>query len=513
MTPPTASAPPTFASLGLMALRATGAEPGAETAVLGLTVDSREVRDGWLFVAVPGTRLDGADFIQYAVRQGAAGVIATPEGAAKGAADLGRALPVPVFLTETPRAELARLAALVHPGQPETLAAVTGTNGKTSVAHFLQAIWAMSDVRAAALGTIGVTGEGFARPLAHTTPDPVTLHTVLSELAEAGCTHAVMEASSHGLAQNRVDGVRLSAAGFTNITRDHLDYHADFADYLAAKTRLFTEVLPVGGTAVIHLDDPAGPGIALAAADGGRRVIRVGSGPDADLRLIHQALDADGQRITVVFEGVAHDFRLPLIGAFQAENALVAAALAIGTGTAPTDVWAALPCLRGVRGRMERVARRACGAQVIVDYSHTPGALETALAAVRPHCAGRLVVVGGAGGDRDPGKRPMMGRAMAEGADIVIVTDDNPRSEDPALIRKAVLAGAREAIEIGDRAEAILAGVDMLEEAGDCLLIAGKGHETGQEVAGQIHPFDDAEQARAAVAALDGPDAQPGGAP
>ena len=492
----------TLEELGITRLCHAGRAPDPETEVTGITVDSREVKAGFVFVAIPGTRLDGADFAQYAVRQGAVAVIATKDGVKRAKATMGGLLKVPFLICRNPRAELARLAALWYGTQPETMVAVTGTNGKTSVAQFVQQIWRADGRAAAALGTTGVIGEGFEEPLSMTTPEPLTLHALLARLAEKGCTHASMEASSHGLAQHRLDGVRLAAAALTNITRDHMDYHADHDAYVAAKLRLFDELLPPDGVAVLNGDDAAFPLARVAAA--GREIITVGRSAEAALRLTGASFRRYGQDITVGWKGEEHKISLSLIGDFQAQNVLSAAALALATGTSAEAVFAALPKLTGVRGRMERAAIRENGAAIYVDYAHTPDALATAIDALRPHCQGRLIVVFGAGGDRDPGKRVMMGMAVAKRADSAIVTDDNPRSEDPAAIRKAVLAGCPEADEIGDRTAAILAGIDALKAPGDCLLIAGKGHEQGQEVAGKVLPFDDVEQARAAVTALDG---------
>ncbi len=500
---------PTLESLGLTRLAHEGPEPVARATVAGIAVDSREVRPGFVFVAIPGHVRDGASFAQYAIRQGAAAVLATAQGIETARADIGE-LPVPFFLTEHPRAELARLAATFYGRQPATMVAVTGTNGKTSVAQFTRQIWAALGFRAAALGTTGVAGEGFDEPLAITTPEPVALHALLARLADKGCTHAAMEASSHGLAQHRLDGVLPKAAAFTNISRDHLDYHPDFASYLAAKMRLFAELLPPGGTAVLNAGDPASVAARQICVDRGIEVLAVGHGADVALRLTETRFHADGQEIAFSWRGATHRADLALIGGFQAENVLVAAGLAIATGAEPEAVFAALPRLEGVRGRMQRAATRANGAPIYVDYAHTPAALSSAIEALRPHVPGRLVVVFGAGGDRDPGKRPLMGAAVAELADAAIVTDDNPRSEEPAAIRAAVRAGAPLAEDIGDRAAAILAGVEALKEPGDCLLIAGKGHEQGQEAAGRVLPFDDVEQARAAVIALDAVDQEYG---
>uniref|UniRef100_UPI0039B86438 UDP-N-acetylmuramoyl-L-alanyl-D-glutamate--2, 6-diaminopimelate ligase n=1 Tax=Albidovulum sp. TaxID=1872424 RepID=UPI0039B86438 len=400
------------------------------------------------------------------------------------------------------RQVLAYTAALWFGRQPETVVAVTGTSGKTSVATFTRQIWQALGHRAANLGTMGVLGD-FTAPLAHTTPEPITLHRVLRDMAEAGVTHAAMEASSHGLDQGRLDGVRLKAAAFTNFSQDHLDYHASFDEYFAAKAGLFSRVLPEEGTAVINIDDPRGREVLTIARSRGQRIMTVGHDPAADLRIAAQRFDATGQDLRFTQGGRPHLVRLALIGGFQAENVLAAAGLAMAAGDAPEAVIAALPGLTTVRGRMELAAKRDNGATVFVDYSHKPGALASALQSLRPHVLGRIVVVFGAGGDRDRLKRPLMGEVAAKHADVVFVTDDNPRSEDPAAIRAEVMAGCPEATEVGDRAEAILRGVDALGP-GDALLIAGKGHETGQIVGNDIYPFDDAEQASVAVAALEG---------
>jgi UDP-N-acetylmuramoyl-L-alanyl-D-glutamate--2,6-diaminopimelate ligase len=486
-----------------MELAASGPAPDPEAPVRGLAVDSRNVREGYLFVAIPGTKLDGADFAQYAVRQGALAIIATVAGLRTIRASLG-SLPVTVFTADDPRAVLALMAARYYGAQPRVMVAVTGTNGKTSTAHFLRQIWASAGLAAAAFGTTGVEGEGFEEPLSHTTPEPIALHGLLARLAAKGCTHAAMEASSHGLAQHRLDGVRLSAAALTNITRDHMDYHATHEDYVVAKQRLFSEILPPAGVAVLNADDPVFERIRDVVTGRGIQVISVGHEADADLGIIAIRCHARGQEVRLRWDGSEHVVELGLVGAFQASNVALAAGLAIATGIESEKVIAALPVLTGVRGRMELVARRANGASIFVDYAHTPDALATAVDALRPHCEGELVVVFGAGGDRDPGKRPLMGASVAARADVAIVTDDNPRSEAPEAIRTAVLAACPKGVQIGGRAAAILAGVDSLKAAGDCLLIAGKGHEQGQEVKGRVLPFDDADQARASVGALDG---------
>ncbi len=491
-----------FAALGLAEGLVLGPRPDPAALVTGLCVDSRATRPGFLFAALPGTRMDGADFAPFALRMGASAVLCTLDGALRAAAQAG-GFPVPFVIDEDPRRRLAQVAARFFGRQPQVLAAVTGTNGKTSVASFCRQIWAAQGLPAVSVGTVGVEGAVEA-PLSHTTPDPLELHALLARLAEAGVSHAAMEASSHGLAQRRVDGARLAAGALTNVTRDHMDYHRDHADYAAAKLGLFARVLPPGAAAVVNADDPLAPVVANIARERGLRLLAVGAAAGADgLRLAGADLHPRGQTLRVDWAGRTRAIALDLIGGFQGHNALVAAGLAIGAGAEAEAALAALPGLVAVRGRMERVATRANGAEVFVDYAHTPDALAAALAALRAHTPGRLVVVFGAGGDRDPGKRPLMGAAAAAGADAAIVTDDNPRSEDPAAIRAAIRAACPEAEDVGDRAEAILRGVDALGP-GDRLLIAGKGHETGQTAAGATRPHDDAEAARAAVAALDG---------
>ncbi len=491
-------------SLAALGLRAQG---GREASVTGLSVDSRAVKDGHLFAALPGTQMHGAEFIQYALRMGAAAVLTDADGA-RIAADELAASDVALIVAEDPRQALAQTASIWFGPHPHTVVAVTGTNGKTSVASFARQIWVELGREAVNLGTTGVEGV-WTHPLRHTTPEPITLHRVLAEAAQAGVTHVAMEASSHGLEQRRLDGVLLAAAGFTNFTQDHLDYHDSFAAYFDAKMGLFRRILSEDGVAVVNLDDPRGPEVAAIAAARGQEVIGVGRAPDASLRLRAQRFDATGQELRFDWNDRTFMTRLDLIGGFQADNALLAAGLCIAAGEDADTVFATLPHLSTVRGRMQLAATRANGAAVFVDYAHTPAAIATALAAMRPHVMGRIVAVVGAGGDRDSAKRPLMGAAAAEHADQVIVTDDNPRSEDPAAIRAAVLAGARQVSgelylsEVGDRAEAILRGVDALGP-GDALLICGKGHETGQTVGDDVLPFDDVEQASVAVAALEG---------
>jgi UDP-N-acetylmuramoyl-L-alanyl-D-glutamate--2,6-diaminopimelate ligase len=477
------------------------ARAGRDPALSGLTADSRQVRPGMLFAALPGTATHGARFIPAVLDQGAAAVLTDAEGA-RMAAEVLADSDVALVVAEDPRAALACAAALWFGAQPETVVAVTGTNGKTSVATFTRQIWAALGREAINIGTTGIEGAWTA-PSGHTTPDPVTLQKLLAAAAQGGVTHAAMEASSHGIDQRRLDGVRLKAAGFTNLTQDHLDYHGTMEAYFAAKAQLFTRLLPEDGVAVINLDGAMGSEMAELALGRGLRVLTVGKGQGADLQIAATRPDATGQEVRYLWQGRAFQTRLGLIGAFQAENVAVAAGLAIAAGEAPEAVLGVLPRLTGVRGRMQLAATRKNGAAVYVDYAHTPDAIETALRALRPHVMGRIVIVFGAGGDRDRSKRPLMGAAARKFADVLYVTDDNPRTEDPAAIRAAILAACPEAHEVGDRAEAILRAVDALQP-GDALLIAGKGHESGQIVGTDVYPFDDVEQASVAVAALDG---------
>ncbi|MFV0386960.1 UDP-N-acetylmuramoyl-L-alanyl-D-glutamate--2,6-diaminopimelate ligase [Paracoccus sp. (in: a-proteobacteria)] len=478
------------------------AKDGRDPGITGISVDSRMVKPGHLFAALPGTAMHGAEFIPYALRMDAVAVL-TDRAGAEMAADALAAWDGAIAVAEDPRAALAGAASLWFERQPDHVVAVTGTSGKTSVANFTRQIWQALGHKAISLGTMGVEGDFQAR-LAHTTPEPVTLHRVLSEAAEAGVTYAAMEASSHGLVQRRLDGVRVEAGAFTNFSQDHLDYHAGFDEYFAAKALLFNRILEDGEAAVINIDSERGRQMADIATDRGLALTTIGTHKDAMLRILGQRYDSTGQDLRFSVMGQAHMVRLALIGGFQAENVLAAMGLVMATGDSAEHVIQVMPDLHTVRGRMQLVAQRDNGATVFVDYAHKPGALIAALQSLRPHVMGRVVVVMGAGGDRDRGKRPLMGEATRQFADVVIVTDDNPRTEDPAAIRAAVMQGAGpDATEIGDRAEAILRGVDALQ-AGDALLIAGKGHETGQIVGQDVYPFDDAEQASVAVAALDG---------
>lgn len=454
---------------------------GEATEIVGLTADSREVRPGFLFAALPGTKLDGARFIPQAIAQGASAILVET------GADV--AVDVPVVADHNPRRRLALMAARFYGKQPRIVAAVTGTNGKTSIVTFLRHIWAALGLEAASLGTVGIVSAKGERDLGATTPDPVTLQAALAKLADEGVTHLAMEASSHGLAQHRLDGVKVVAAAFTNITRDHLDYHKDFEDYAYAKLRLFGEVMGPGGVAVLNADAAYFAEFEAVSWARGHHVISVGR-KGRGICLVAARPTTRGQTLDIIHDGRNYAIDLPLIGGFQASNALVAAGLAIGCGAPADKVFAALETIRGAKGRLEEVAHLPNGASVYIDYAHTPDALVNLLEAIRPHTERKLVVVFGCGGDRDPGKRPQMGEAATRLADIVYVTDDNPRSEEAAAIRAAIMATAPGAIEIGDRGRAIETAMRGLS-AGDVLVVAGKGHETGQIVGGRVIPFSD----------------------
>ena len=467
--------------------------------ITGITADSRLVRPGALFVALSGSKADGRSFAADAVTRGAAAVL-TDAGSA---AALAQELAVPVFGDANPRRRLALMAARFHGAQPKTVAAVTGTNGKTSTASFTRQIWAEAGHRAASIGTLGVEGPDGLIPGAMTTPDPVVLHSILADLARDKIDHAVMEASSHGLDQYRLDGVRITAGAFTNLTQDHLDYHGTMAAYLEAKLRLFEHVLAPGGIAVLNADIPEYPTLAAASREAGHPILDFGTEARALCLVARRPGPAD-QVLELDVLGRRRSVELPLVGSFQAMNALAALGLAIATDVPADTAIEALTKLSVVRGRVEKVVELANGATVFVDYAHTPDGLDKVLTALRPHATNRLVCVFGAGGDRDPTKRPKMGAIVAELADIAIVTDDNPRSENPAAIRAAVRAASPAAQDIGDRALAIETAMRDLA-AGDVLVIAGKGHEQGQTIAGVVHPFDDATVARAVAAKLETP--------
>lgn len=465
---------------------------GPDPEITGLTADSRSVGPGYLFAALPGAKTDGARFIGDAVKKGAAAVLAArgvkvPEGVA-------------LIESENPRRDFALLAAKFFMRQPRTIVAVTGTNGKTSSAHFAQQIWESLGHKAVSLGTIGVRGCGMDRDGSLTTPDPAALHEELARLADAGVTHLAMEASSHGLSQFRIDGVKIRAAAFTNITRDHLDYHGDMADYFSSKMRLFSEVLPPGGTAVLNADIPEYDELKELCAQRGLKIMGYGE-KGGDIKLLRRAPRPGGQDLLIEAGGAQFDIVLPLVGSFMAMNALCALGLIMACGASAEEAVGAMAGLKGAPGRLQIVEGHPSGAAIYVDYAHTPDALENILRALRPHTKGKLFCIIGCGGDRDPGKRHIMGKIADDMADIAIITDDNPRSEDPAKIRAAMMAGTRRAREIGGRREAVRAAVRDLEE-GDVLVIAGKGHEQGQIIGSRVEPFDDVSEARKAIAQL-----------
>jgi UDP-N-acetylmuramoyl-L-alanyl-D-glutamate--2,6-diaminopimelate ligase len=462
--------------------------------ITGVTADSRKVGPGVLFAALPGTKIDGASFIPAAITAGAAAILA-PSSL--------QGLPVPVVASDDVRRAYALAAGAFWGHQPTVCVAVTGTNGKTSVATFCRQIFQRLGHRSASMGTLGVTisdpvtGDQQITPPGLTTPDAADVAELMAKVAAMGVTHMALEASSHGIDQRRLDGVQLKAAGFLNLTQDHLDYHGDMVRYGRAKMRLFETLLPRGGTAVLNADSDGFEGFAAAAVMAGQTVLSVGE-QGQGLRLVERTLLPNGQRLTVRAGGQDHIVNLPLAGAFQAANALAAAGLCIAAGEDVAATLAALEHLKGAAGRLQLVGSKASGGEVYVDYAHTPDGLQTVLEALRPHTSGRLIVVFGAGGDRDRTKRPLMGEIATRLADVAIVTDDNPRSEEPASIRAAILAAAPGALEVGDRHLAIQQAIGLLGQ-GDVLVIAGKGHEQGQTIAGVVHPFDDVAEAAAAL--------------
>lgn len=467
-----------------------------EVDIVGITADSRQVKPGFLFAAMHGAAHDGRQFIPQALQHGAAAILtdSLPEGAS---------VPnVPVLYSSNPRHSLAMIASRFYELQPRYVAAVTGTDGKTSVAHFYQQLWRLMGKSAASIGTLGVVAPENVpeHPALNTTPDPVLLHATLKTLANHGVQHVALEASSHGIHQHRLDGVHIRVAGFTNLTRDHLDYHGTEEAYFHAKQGLFTDVMQGGGVAVLNGDDPHAEALENASKATGHKVMRYGKA-GRELKLLSIIPHATGQQVAVEICGETVSLDIPLIGAFQVMNVLCASGMVIAEGADIKDVVAAIPLLHGVPGRMERVTVHASGAPVFVDYAHTPAGLQSVLSHIRPHVEKRLVVVFGCGGNRDRGKRPLMGKIAAEYADIVFVTDDNPRTENPALVRKDVMQGCPGAAEIPGRMEAITAAVRILQ-AGDALVIAGKGHEKIQIIGDKTHPFDDAEVARSAVRLL-----------
>ncbi|MEM9331816.1 MAG: UDP-N-acetylmuramoyl-L-alanyl-D-glutamate--2,6-diaminopimelate ligase [Pseudomonadota bacterium] len=458
--------------------------------VAGLASNTTDVKPGYLFFGLPGTNVDGATFVSEAEKSGACAAVVSV------GSDVGPA-EIPVFRSEMPRYVLAKAAAAFYGKQPETIAAVTGTAGKTSVANFVRQIWESEGIMAASLGTTGVEAPGMNTYGNLTTPDPIYLHALLSDLSDAGVTHVAMEASSHGLDQSRLDGVALSVAGFTNLGRDHLDYHSDMKEYLEAKLLLFTQRLPQNSPAIIFADDAYSEEVIARTREAGRTVLTVGREGDyiALKKVEHHQFN---QVVELMFAEKLYRIEFPLAGDFQIANALVAAGMAISTGANPETVFKTLEGLKGASGRLELVGKTSDGAPAYVDYAHKPEALENVLKSLRPFASGRLILVFGCGGDRDKGKRPIMGEIADRLADIVIVTDDNPRTEDPSTIRAEILAACESGIEIGDRAEAIQNACGMLQ-VGDCLVVAGKGHEPGQIVGSEVLPFSDHEVLRAAI--------------
>ncbi len=476
--------------------------PGTEinhNEIVGLTCDSRRVEPGYLFAALPGSRVDGRAYISEAVKRGAAAVLAPPGTRhSDGSNDLSDH-DVTLIIDDNPRRRFSQMAARFFNLQPRTVALVTGTNGKTSVVSFLRQIWTEAGHGAASLGTLGLVAPGRMQEGELTTPDPVTLHKILRDLARDGVERLALEASSQGLDQYRLDGVDVSAAAFTNLSRDHLDYHGTMEDYLESKKRLFVEVMKPGGVAVLNADEDWFEALSQTAGIRRQRVVSFGR-QGGDIRLESIRALSEGQKLELTVMGVAHGIVLPLMGGFQAQNALCALGLALACGEDAASAVRALEKLEGAPGRMQKVASLERGGSVYVDYAHTPAALAAALSTLRPHAeageVGRLHLVFGCGGDRDKGKRPEMGRIAHDLADAVIVTDDNPRGENPQDIRRQVLGACAGALEIGDRAEAIGKAVSDMDP-GDILIITGKGVERGQIVGDEVHPFNDVEVARA----------------
>lgn len=477
----------------LGALFSAGVPTGsADVEITGLTADSRKVKPGYLFAALAGVAAHGRDFVAQAKANGAVAVLS--------AGDLGSDPGVAHVVSNNPRRAFALAASAFYPARPEVLVAVTGTNGKSSTVDFLRQIWSHIGRNAASLGTLGAITDKEVLDMGHTTADPVALHWMLQHLSASGVTHAAMEVSSHGLEQHRADGLTFGAGAFTNLTQDHLDYHVDMASYRAAKMKLWALVKD-RGVAVINADAAEGEAFERGAQERGLELLLCGwrAPRDRALKIVEIQPRPNAQTMTLCWNGRDYrDIDLPLIGEFQAINAVTAATLALSLGDAPEAVFAAMQTLKPVKGRMEHVGQSKTGGHVFVDYAHTPDGLDVLLRAARPHAPGRIIAVFGCGGDRDTDKRPKMGAIAARQADVVIVTDDNPRSEEPGEIRKQILAAAPGALEIGDRAQAIKEAVSMLK-AGDALMIAGKGHETGQIIKGVTHPFSDQDVARAAL--------------
>jgi len=465
------------------------ADVDSDSEVTGFAIDHRKVARGSVFGAFKGTVFNGEDFIGEAVSRGAVAVIARPEAAVER---------VPHLSDAEPRRLFAELAAKFYAPYPETVVAVTGTNGKTSTVEMTRQIWRMSGHRSASIGTLGVTTSDDQVKTGLTTPDIVTFLSNMAGLKRMGTSHVAYEASSHGIDQHRAEGVPLAAAAFTNFSRDHLDYHGTMKEYFEAKMRLFERLLPAGKPAVIWTDDPKADEVSERARAAGHELLTVGRKGET-IRLIEQTPTALGQTLMLEHGGKTHRLALPLIGAYQAANVLTAAGLVLATGGEWEATFSAMQRVAPVRGRLERAVISRAGVPVYIDYAHTPDALEAAIAALRPHVEGRLITVFGAGGDRDQGKRPEMGAVASRMSDVVIVTDDNPRSEDPAAIRSAIMAGSSGATEVAGRREAIAEAIRIAQPA-DIVLVAGKGHETGQIIGDRVLPFDDALVARECAA-------------
>jgi len=461
---------------------------GLDTDITAISSDSRQVKNGTLFAALPGFTADGRDYIEQAIANGASAILSTP-----GLPDM----PVPFVAHDNPRLFYSRLASRLYSGQPKTLVAMTGTNGKSSTVEFLRQIWVHAGHQGACFGTLGIQSPTGYQPLTHTTPDAVALHKTLSDLDRDGVTHVGMEASSHGLKQYRLDSVRISAAGFSNLTQDHFDYHPDVGDYFSAKARLFMELTPKDAPVVINVNDIYGQKLAQMCRERGQKVLRVGWSGE-DIRIDEVMPKSSSQVLDLVVQGHRRKIILPLAGEFQTLNAVCALGLAMVTGVDTDKALDALTHLKGVAGRMEEAGRTKDGAPIFVDFAHTEDGLDKLLRSVRPHTMGKIIIVFGCGGDRDPDKRPKMGAVAAKLADEIIVTDDNPRTEHPEIIRKAVLKGCPKADEIGDRATAIRDGISRLGSK-DCLVIAGKGHEQGQIIGTKTIPFSDVEQVQSAL--------------
>lgn len=476
-------------------------KPQLELNITGITADSRDVRKGFLFAALRGQKQDGRQFISQAIQDGAIVILAEEGTTLPTDIDTSHVL---LITDKNIRRRFAIMTANFYKAQPKTIVGVTGTNGKTSTVHFAQQLWQLLGNKSVSLGTLGVHGYRFKLPGKMTSPDPVRLHAALADVEAAGVTHLAMECSSHGLDQSRMDGVRMTAAAFTNLTRDHLDYHGSMDEYAKAKARLFSNVLMPGGTAVINADAPYADMMIDAAKARGQRVITFGD-KGYDIKLKSQEPNALGQDIVLEVLGKDYEFHLPLIGLFQAYNVMCALGLVMAEFVDKRDkveeLVNLLPHLKGVSGRVELIEGHPKQAAVYVDYAHTPDALEQVLSAIRPHTQNRIITVFGCGGDRDKGKRPLMAEAATKLSDVVIVTDDNPRSENPDQIRADVMVKAPKALNIGDRKVAIAKAIE-LAQTGDVVIIAGKGHEQGQTIGDQTYPFDDRDEARKAILSL-----------